>query len=95
MHTHTCGTGIAGLGDILLMPMQGKHTVKAGTDERPESGIRSRFSHATEVASPGYYEVHLDDYNIDVELTANQRTVINAIFFAMMVKAALPLTQRM
>ena len=73
-HTHTSGTGIAGLGDILLMPMQGKQTVKAGTDEQPETGIRSRFSHETEKAFPGYYKVHLDDYNIDVELTATSRT---------------------
>lgn len=73
-HTHTSGTGIAGLGDILLMPMQGKQTVKSGSDEQPETGIRSRFSHETEKAFPGYYKVHLDDYNIDVELTATSRT---------------------
>lgn len=73
-HTHTSGTGLAGLGDILLMPMAGEGTVLAGTDADPDSGFRSRFSHEREDASPGHYKVHLDDYNIDAELTATPRT---------------------
>jgi predicted alpha-1,2-mannosidase len=33
----------------------------------------SRFSHDNEEAHPGYYRVHLDDYDIDVELTSTLR----------------------
>lgn len=73
-HTHTSGTGLAGLGDILLMPMAGEGTVLAGTDADPDSGFRSRFHHEREKASPGYYAVHLEDYDIDAELTATTRT---------------------
>jgi predicted alpha-1,2-mannosidase len=35
---------------------------------------RSKFSHAAEKASPGYYTVNLKDDNIDVELTVNEFT---------------------
>ncbi len=33
----------------------------------------SRFSHDNETASPGYYSVILDDYNVKAELTATKR----------------------
>ncbi len=33
----------------------------------------SRFSHKNEEAHPGYYRVHLQDYDIDVELTSTLR----------------------
>lgn len=36
---------------------------------RPESGYRSRFSHETEKAEPGYYRFMLDDYKINAEMT--------------------------
>ncbi|MHB8929771.1 MAG: glycoside hydrolase domain-containing protein, partial [Melioribacteraceae bacterium] len=72
-HTHMNGTGHSDLGDFLIMPTTGKIKLNPGTKENPESGYRSRFSHGTEKASPGYYAVKLDDYNIDVELTASER----------------------
>ncbi|WP_282013683.1 GH92 family glycosyl hydrolase [Marinifilum flexuosum] len=72
-HTHISGAGLAGLGDILLMPTLGEIKVKAGTEENPESGFRSRFSHDREEASAGYYAVVLDDYNVKVELTCTPR----------------------
>lgn len=34
---------------------------------------RSGFSHDQETAEPGYYSVFLEDYNVQVELTATQR----------------------
>ena len=34
---------------------------------------KSRFSHDTEIAQPGYYRVLLEDYNIWVEQTASER----------------------
>mgnify|MGYP006197215255 CR=1 FL=1 len=35
--------------------------------------LSSRFSHDRESALPGYYQVYLDDFDIDVELTATLR----------------------
>ncbi|MGQ1788297.1 GH92 family glycosyl hydrolase [Saccharicrinis sp. GN24d3] len=72
-HTHISGAGLAGLGDILLMPMVGEVKLNPGTEEDPESGYRSRFSHDREKASAGYYSVMLDDYDVHVELTASER----------------------
>jgi predicted alpha-1,2-mannosidase len=37
------------------------------------NGYSSTFSHENEKASAGYYSVHLDKYDIDVELTASTR----------------------
>ncbi|KAA6303065.1 MAG: hypothetical protein EZS26_000668 [Candidatus Ordinivivax streblomastigis] len=69
-HTHLSGTGIGDLGDILFLPYAGElHLVAPnGDDKEPHFG--SSFSHKKETASPGYYKVHLDDYDIEVELTA-------------------------
>ena len=72
-HTHLSGTGIGDLGDFLFMPFSGKYKIEPGSPENPDSGYRSRFSHNNEKASPGYYAVFLEDYNIDVELTSTKR----------------------
>lgn len=72
-HTHLSGTGAADYADILLMPTIGKVKILPGSKDNPDEGYRSRFSHNNEVASPGYYSVLLDDYNINVELTATER----------------------
>ncbi|MBI9071121.1 MAG: GH92 family glycosyl hydrolase [Melioribacteraceae bacterium] len=73
-HTHFNGTGHSDLGDFLIMPTVGELKLKAGTKENPNEGYRSRFSHDSEKASPGYYAVHLKDYNIDAELTTDTHT---------------------
>lgn len=39
-----------------------------------ENTWKSRFSHAGEIASPGYHRVYLEDYGLWVEQTATQRT---------------------
>jgi predicted alpha-1,2-mannosidase len=72
-HTHFSGIGHSDLGDFLIMPAVGELKLNPGTEENPESGYRSRFSHKNEEAKPGYYRVKLDDYEIDVELTATER----------------------
>jgi len=72
-HTHFNGTGHSDLGDIRLMPAVGPLRLEAGTAEDPDSGYRSRFSHEREKAGPGYYAVRLEDYGIEVELTASER----------------------
>ncbi len=71
-HTHFNGTGHSDLGDFLIMPTTGKLYLNPGTKDNPDTGYRSRFSHTTEKAHPGFYSVKLDDYNIDVELTATE-----------------------
>ncbi len=72
-HTHLSGTGIGDYGDILFMPVVGKTPLVAGTDENPDEGYRSRFSHEQEQAYPGYYQVKLLDYDINAELTSTMR----------------------
>ena len=80
-HTHLSGTGHSDLGDILLMPAVGEVKLNPGRALHPQEGYRSRFSHATEKATPGYYEVMLDDYGIKAQLTATQRTGIHKYTF--------------
>ena len=73
-HTHLSGTGAADLGDVLLMPTTGILQTSPGTKENPDDGYRSRFNHDKEWASPGFYKVLLEDYNISVEVTVTPRT---------------------
>lgn len=68
-HTHFSGTGHSDLGDFLIMPTVGDLKLNPGTADNPENGYRSRFSHQTEKAIPGYYRVKLEDYAIDAEMT--------------------------
>ncbi len=65
-HTHLNGTGISDYGDIMLMTTMG---INSFDQEEYSSG----FSHEKEKASAGYYAVHLDKYDIDVELTTSTR----------------------
>ncbi len=80
-HTHFSGTGHSDLGDILLMPISGKLLMEPGEENSPETGYRSRFSHKSEFAQPGYYRVKLSDYDIDVELTATKRVAFHHYSF--------------
>ncbi len=73
-HTHWSGVGMVNGGEILLMPfVSQKVLIQPGSIDNPDSGYRSRFSHEHESASPGYYSVLLEDYNINVELTTSKR----------------------
>lgn len=72
-HTHFSGTGHSDLGDFLVMPTTGALKLNPGVASVARSGYRSSFSHEREKASPGYYSVQLDDYNIQAELTATER----------------------
>ena len=71
-HTHLSGTGVSDYGDILSMPTTGPLYLNNGS--KSEKGYGSKFSHKNESASPGYYRVLLEDYDITVELTATKRT---------------------
>ncbi|GHT39110.1 sugar hydrolase [Bacteroidia bacterium] len=80
-HTHFSGTGHSDLGDILIMPTTGDLQLNPGTADKPESGYRSRFSHDTEKAQPGYYEVLLSEHGIKAQLTATERTGVHKYTF--------------
>lgn len=64
-HTHLSGTGLSDLLDILLMPVAGDMKEIASKHEN-----QSPFSHKNESSRPGYYQVKLDNGNINAELTA-------------------------
>ena len=72
-HTHFSGTGHSDMGDISIMPTVGPLKLSPGASENPDEGYRSRFNHKNESAHPGYYEVLLQDYNINAELTTSER----------------------
>lgn len=73
-HTHLSGTGCGDLLDVLVVPRVGEVVLDPGTHDAPESGYRSKFSHDTEHAEPGYYTVMLETPGIKAELTATERT---------------------
>ncbi|MFT6700031.1 MAG: putative alpha-1,2-mannosidase, partial [Porticoccaceae bacterium] len=77
-HTHLSGTGILDYGDFLLMPTN-KQVFNNGADGNP--GYKSTFSHENETAEPGFYKVHLEDTNIDVELTVSKRSGVHKYQF--------------
>lgn len=77
-HTHLSGTGVSDYGDVLLMPTN-KQVFNNGADGNP--GYKSKFSHENEAAEPGFYKVHLEDTNIDVELTVSKRSGIHKYQF--------------
>ena len=76
-HTHLSGTGAGDLYDILYMPV----TLPYNETAEGNLGIYSKFSHNDEEASAGYYRVKLQDYNINVELTATPRCGIQRYTF--------------
>ncbi|HET7588086.1 MAG TPA: GH92 family glycosyl hydrolase [Gammaproteobacteria bacterium] len=80
-HTHFSGTGHSDLGDVLIMPIAGSVQLEPGAVGEPGSGYRSRFSHDTEQAEPGYYAVTLSDYGIRAELTATDRVGLHRYRF--------------
>ena len=61
------------MGGLLTMPATGPLKIVPGTETNPDLGYRSRFSHNNETAKAGYYQVFLEDYNINAELTSTTR----------------------
>jgi predicted alpha-1,2-mannosidase len=80
-HTHLSGTGVADLFDILMMPTTGEIRSAAGDEKIQGSGFRSRFSHQEESARPGYYQVKLQDYGINAELTSTEHVGMHRYTF--------------
>ena len=63
-HTHLSGVGCMDYGDILFMPVTGPK-------------VESAFSHERESAAPGYYQVFLDDQQVDVRIAAGRRMAMH------------------
>lgn len=80
-HTHLSGTGVADLFDILMMPTTGEIRSVAGDEKVQGSGFRSRFSHDEETAKPGYYQVKLQDYGVNAELTSTEHVGMHRYTF--------------
>ena len=80
-HTHLSGTGHSDLGDIMLMPQTGKLRLRPGTEQNPGEGYRCRYSHSTEKAFPGYYEVTLADNGVRCQFTATSRVGVHKYTF--------------
>lgn len=73
-HTHLSGTGVSDYGDVLIMPT---NNINFHNGADGKKGYRAFFSHENEKAQPGYYKVHLDSTNINVELTVSKRSGIH------------------
>ena len=69
--THFSGRGCQVYQDVPFMPYVGNLTTSPDTHR---SLYFSHFSHANESAQPGFYSVHLDDPNVDAELTVTSHT---------------------
>lgn len=80
-HTHLSGTGVSDYGDILLLPIQGK----SKTYRKNKPG--SKFKHQNEKANAGFYHTFLDDYGINVDLTATERCGFHKYTFSKKGKA--------
>lgn len=80
-HTHLNGTGIGDLQDILFTPVVGEVKLAKGTHDNQKTGYYSLFRREKEKAKPGYYAVHLDRYNVDVELTTTNRVGFHKYIF--------------
>lgn len=81
-HTHLSGTGAGDLYDISFLPLTDVAKKKVLDDVNKSPTTHSSFSHDNETASPGYYQVYLSDYDINVELTAGLRTGVQKYTFA-------------
>ena len=70
-HTHLSGTGIGDMGDILLLPFTGEI----------HDSLIAHFDKSEEEASPGYYKVKLNNFDVTAELGATLRTGIHRYTF--------------
>ena len=81
-HLHLSGTGIGDLADIRFMPINKKVDLSKEVKSRDDVPYKSAYSHSKEIASPGYYSVHLTDHNIKAELSSNLRTAYHKYTFS-------------
>jgi len=80
-HTHLSGAGIGDLQDISIMPTMAEFDISTNYKDRLEKPYSDFYTHDKETASPGYYQVLLENNDIDVELTATNRTGMHKYTF--------------
>ncbi|WP_437440091.1 GH92 family glycosyl hydrolase [Polaribacter batillariae] len=80
-HLALSGTGIGDLADLLFMPINKKVDLSNHPKSRDSIAYKSSYSHNNETAKPGYYQVFLEDHNINVELTTTKRTAYHKYSF--------------
>ncbi|AXP81456.1 Glycosyl hydrolase family 92 [Mariniflexile rhizosphaerae] len=88
-HLHLSGTGIGDLADVLFMPTNKVIDLTIQPTSRDSFPYKSSYSHKNEMATPGYYQVFLEDPKINVELTTSERTAYHKYTFAENDKQAL------
>ncbi|MGP2570587.1 GH92 family glycosyl hydrolase [Ornithobacterium rhinotracheale] len=93
-HLTLSGTGIGDLNDVKLMPAsitvdlaqlsvgKDKQYPEKSTALRDMLPYKSRYSHSNETATPGYYQVFLEDPKINVELTTAKRVAFHRYTYA-------------
>jgi predicted alpha-1,2-mannosidase len=79
-HTHLSGTGVPDYCDLLIVPQSGKEAKIVPGYQDPK-GFGSKFTHQSEKATPGYYEVFLEDEGIKAQMTASERAGIHQYTF--------------
>ncbi|MDX1445113.1 GH92 family glycosyl hydrolase [Lishizhenia sp.] len=67
-HTHLSGTGVPDYADLLILPLIGKHDIKA------DESYAIPFSHDNEKAHAGYYSNTLHQDQVKIELTTSKRS---------------------
>ncbi|WP_264846158.1 GH92 family glycosyl hydrolase [Capnocytophaga catalasegens] len=77
-HLHLSGTGAGDLYDILIMPTNSRFKKRISANNYIPYSI---FNHQNEIASPGYYSVDLQSFQIKAELTATPRVGIHRYTF--------------
>tara|TARA_B100000780_G_scaffold275305_1_gene241704 strand:- start:84 stop:2354 length:2271 start_codon:yes stop_codon:yes gene_type:complete len=80
-HLALSGTGIGDLADVLFMPINKDVDLSKNFNSRDSLSYKSSYSHANEKASPGYYQLFLEDSNVNVELTTSKRTAYHKYTF--------------
>ena len=78
-HTHLSGTGVPDYCDILIVPQSGNAKTKPGYLDK--NGYGSKFSHDKEKASPGYYEVYLENPSISARFATSIRAGMHEYTF--------------
>lgn len=80
-HLSLSGTGIGDLADIIIMPVNKNVNLTNNPTSRDSLDYTSRYTHKNEKATPGYYQLFLEDHNINVELTTSKRTAYHKYTF--------------
>jgi predicted alpha-1,2-mannosidase len=73
-HLSLSGTGIGDLAEILFMPINKDVDLSLNPISRDSIPYKSSYNHKNETATPGYYQVFLEDHDVNVELTTSYRT---------------------